>query len=83
MITKGDTVAVCLSGGADSMALLHLMCKYKELLEIDVFAVHINHGLRSESDDEEAFVKAYCEKAGIECVVARFDMNSREKPQGL
>lgn len=83
MIKQGDTVAVCLSGGADSMALFHLMCVYREVLKIDLLAIHINHGLRKESDDEELFIKEYCKNAGVECIVHRLDMNSRQKPQGF
>ena len=83
MISKGDTVAVCLSGGADSMALFHLMCVLKQQLDIEVFAIHINHGLRKESDDEELFITEYCKKLGVECITARFEMNNKAKPQGL
>ena len=83
MINKGDTVAVCLSGGADSMALFHLMCVLKQQLDIEVFAIHINHGLRKESDDEELFITEYCKKLGVECITARFEMNNKAKPQGL
>ena len=83
MIKQGDTVAVGLSGGADSMALFHLLYKNKELLEINLIALHVNHGLREESSDEEIFIKEYCAKIGVECVVFDADMNNREKPQGL
>ncbi len=83
MINQGDTVAVCLSGGADSMALFHLMCAYREVLKINVFAIHINHGLREESGDEEVFIKEYCKNKDVECIVYHLDMNSREKPQGF
>ena len=83
MITKGDTVAVCLSGGADSMALFHLMCAYKDILDISLMAIHINHGLRKESDGEEQFITEYCKKQNIPCVVSRFEMNEKEKPQGM
>ena len=83
MINEGDTVAVGLSGGADSMALFHLLCANKEKLGITVVALHVNHGLRAESDGEQFFITEYCKRLGVECVVYTADMNSREKPQGL
>ena len=49
MIRPGDTVAVCLSGGADSMTLFHFMRLNREKLGIKVIALHVNHGLRRES----------------------------------
>ena len=43
MINRGDTVAVGLSGGADSMALFHLLYVNKDFLGINVVALHVNH----------------------------------------
>ena len=83
MLHSGDTVAVCLSGGADSMALFHFLFSTKEELCIEVLALHVNHGLREESRREEEFVRGYCASLGAECVVERLDMNSRPKPAGL
>ncbi len=83
MIKKGDTVAVCLSGGADSMALFHFLCNEKENLQINLFAIHINHGLRKESEDEEKFIKEYCENKNIKCYIHKAFMNDEKKPQGL
>ena len=83
MINSGDTVAVGLSGGADSMALFHLLYANKENLGISLVALHVNHGLRTESTDEEVFITDYCRRLGVECVVYAADMSSREKPQGL
>lgn len=72
-----------LSGGADSMALFHLLYANKEKLDIKLVALHVNHGLRKESDSEEVFITDYCKKLGVECVVKKLDMGSSEKPQGL
>ncbi|MEG3028808.1 MAG: tRNA lysidine(34) synthetase TilS, partial [Oscillospiraceae bacterium] len=83
MIDKGDTVAVALSGGADSMALFHLLCYNKERLGINLLAAHINHGLRKESCEEEKFVTEYCQKNGVECMVLKAELGEKEKPQGL
>lgn len=83
MIEKGDTVAVCLSGGPDSMALFHFLCCNKEKLQINLIALHVNHGLREESKQEEVFVKNYCENMGVKCIVYSANMNNRKKPQGL
>ena len=83
MLTPGDTVAVALSGGADSMALFHYLCSVREKMGIAVIALHVNHGLRTESGDEETFVAEYCAKMGVECIITRLDMNNNSKPQGL
>ncbi len=76
-------MAVGLSGGADSMALFHFLCTNREKLGVDVIALHVNHGLRPESEQEEQFVQAYCARMGVECIITRLDMNNNEKPQGL
>lgn len=64
----GKTVCVGLSGGADSIALTHILVKNKEVLGIKtVKAVHIHHGIRDEEADRDCeFAKAFCEKNGVE-----------------
>jgi tRNA(Ile)-lysidine synthase len=55
----GQPVLVALSGGSDSVALLHLL--RNETLAIDLEAVHVNHGIRGEeADRDEAFCEALC-----------------------
>ena len=57
LIEKGDTVTVALSGGADSVALLHVLLALRDELSITVNAAHLNHGIRgAEADRDEAFV---------------------------
>ncbi|MBR4035912.1 MAG: tRNA lysidine(34) synthetase TilS [Oscillospiraceae bacterium] len=83
MFSAGDTVAVCLSGGADSMALFHFLCTNREKLGVSVIALHVNHGLRTESRQEEVFVADYCRSMGVQCIITHLDMNNNTKPQGL
>lgn len=66
MVQPGDQVICAVSGGADSMALLWAMYLQQDKLQIKLSAAHFNHRLRgSESDRDEAFVKAFCEGYGI------------------
>lgn len=62
LLEKDDTVTVALSGGADSMALLHVLNSLKEELEITVNAAHLNHSIRGiEADNDQKFVQEFCE----------------------
>jgi len=70
MLCSGDTVIVGVSGGADSMALLHWLFCHKEELGITVRACHINHNLRGEESlRDEQFVRGFCEKLNIPLTV--------------
>jgi tRNA(Ile)-lysidine synthase len=69
-------VAVAVSGGADSMALLRGLL---ELRERDggaggVHAAHVNHQLRPEADADEAWLQAECAKLGVPLSVERMDV---------
>ena len=46
LIEKGETIAVGVSGGADSMVLLSVLGKLSEELECQVKALHFEHGIR-------------------------------------
>lgn len=56
----GDSVVVACSGGPDSMALLHILKKVKEKLDIEVICAHVNHNVRVESEEEKKFVENFC-----------------------
>ncbi len=59
-------IIVACSGGADSMALLHLLHSQKKALCINVCALHLNHNLRGESAFFDAqIVKDFCQKHEI------------------
>ena len=80
MISEGETVLCCLSGGADSVTLLLCLSE----LGINVSAIHINHCLRGEeSDRDEQFCRELCEKLGVPLEIRRIDVMSYCKQNGL
>ncbi len=75
LFEKGDTVTVALSGGADSVALLHSLFSLKDELGITVNAAHLNHLIRGdEAMRDELFVKSFCQKLGVELFCEQIDV---------
>ncbi len=70
------TVVVGVSGGADSMALLHIL--HRRAAEgLTVYAVHIHHGLRGEeADRDERLVRAFCTQHNIPLYVEHTDVQA-------
>lgn len=66
LIQRQDKIVVGISGGADSICLAHILWRLKEELEIDLYGVHINHGIRKETAKRDAeYVRAFCQKYEI------------------
>ncbi len=83
MLSSGDSVIVALSGGADSMSLLHVLLSLKDELSISVSAAHVNHCLRGEeSDGDEHFVRSVCENLCIKLHVLRADIAAESEKTG-
>ena len=70
-ITSGRSVLYALSGGVDSVVLLHLLLQ----CGVPVVAAHVEHGIRAERSMEDcAFVQALCEKWNVRLVTAHIDV---------
>ncbi len=89
MINKGDTVICGLSGGADSVCLLLVLCELSSEIEFTVKALHVNHCLRgAESDRDEKFCRDLCERldipfTAVSCNVTEFaEKNSLSVEEG-
>lgn len=81
MLKKGDTVVVGLSGGADSVALLHVLLSLRAEYDLAVIACHINHNLRgAESDRDEEFVKKLCEGLKVPLVAVSINVKDSSSP---
>lgn len=83
------TLVVAVSGGLDSVTLLHVLVSLAPRLDLRLVVGHVNHGLRgAESDADEAFVRALGEKLGLRVECARVDspvrlregVSNRERP---
>lgn len=83
LVKSGDIVAVACSGGADSMALLHILKKYEEELNIEVIAVTINHGIRENGERDAQFVQRYCRENKIRCYKFNVDVPKIAKAKAI
>lgn len=82
LIKYGEYIIVGVSGGADSVFLLLLLCNLKQEMNLKITAVHINHMIREEAVDDEKFVKDLCEKLSVPCICFQIDVTmiaQREK----
>ncbi len=80
LIAPGDRVICALSGGADSVALLWALYLLQQQLGFSLSAAHFNHGLRGEeSDRDEAFVRALCDRYDIPLYVDRGQVKAGKK----
>lgn len=71
------------SGGRDSMALLHLLSSLAEDVGFQVAAGHFNHQLRDTAGRDEDFVREWCRKHGIPFACGRGDVRGFAKREGL
>lgn len=66
-VPKEATLIVGVSGGRDSMALIHALRKQRP--DINIIPAHVNHGLRSDADDDAAFVQGMMQRWELPCEV--------------
>jgi tRNA(Ile)-lysidine synthase len=79
-IRPGDRVAVAVSGGADSVALLCLLLELRAELGIVLSVAHVNHKLRGrESDEDERFVAGLAKRHALEIHVTEAPIESSHR----
>ncbi len=86
MLKRGDRVLAAVSGGADSVCMLHILNRLKNDLGISLFCAHVNHGLRGDAaDHDEAFVRDLCKGLKVPFYSKKFDVAAiaAEKKQTL
>ena len=74
-IGSGDTLVCAVSGGADSVCLLHVLHALKKEMEFQLRCVHVHHGIRGKEADEDAsFVGELCESLQVPFVLKEVDV---------
>lgn len=86
LLARDDRVVVGVSGGADSMALLHLLIglKAEHDWDLKLHIAHLNHQLRgTESEKDAAFIQAAADSLSIPCTIESCDVATKSKAESL
>ena len=84
MLVPGDRVIIGLSGGADSVSLLMILSELKKELNIELFAVHVHHGLRGkEADRDSAYAQELSENLGVPFVCVHANVAEYARVNGV
>lgn len=75
LIDKGDKIIVGVSGGVDSVCLLHLLYEIRKPWELSLYVLHVHHGIRgSEADRDASFVREMAKRLGLPFCLVKKDV---------
>ncbi|MDD4335355.1 MAG: ATP-binding protein, partial [Desulfotomaculaceae bacterium] len=84
MVERGDKVLAAVSGGPDSIALLHMLYLLKDELRISLHVAHLNHMFRGEESEADAFfVAETAQRYGLPITVESVDVPSYRRRHRL
>lgn len=80
----GERMIIAVSGGIDSVTLLHTINTARSIHNLSCLVAHANHGLRGvDSDDDERLVVSIADSLGLPCITQRLDVGSYAGSSGL
>lgn len=83
MLPSEGLVLCAVSGGIDSMALLHALCALRAHYGFSVAAAHFNHHLRAEASEHDAdFVRAHCAHIDLPCYLGEGNVRVEAAARG-
>ncbi len=83
-LQNDTTMIVAVSGGPDSIALLHLLHSVHKEFHITLVVAHINHGLRpSESPGEQELISSICKEKNLSCKIYTVDAKKIQKQRKI
>jgi len=84
LLSTNEKLVVAVSGGADSVCLLHILVGLKEKLKIKLHLAHLNHQLRGADSEADAdYVSGLARKLGIPATIERRDVKGYQKQERL
>ncbi len=83
MLEEGDRVLAGVSGGPDSIALLHILEAYRASCSFELFVAHVNHKLRPEAGIEAMYVQKLCEQKQIPFRLFQADVAEYARKHGM
>jgi tRNA(Ile)-lysidine synthase len=79
LIVRGDAVLAAVSGGPDSVALLHLLAERAAAWRLRLGVAHLDHGLREESARDAGFVRQLAENLALPLHTERVDVRDLQR----
>ena len=84
MVERGVKVVAAVSGGPDSVVMLHILNLLKDELGLSLHVAHLNHRFRgAESDEDARFVAGLAGRYGLRCTVEALDVTAYQKRRNL
>jgi tRNA(Ile)-lysidine synthase len=84
LVTAGEKIVVAVSGGPDSVCLLHVLYSLRKELDISLHIAHLNHQLRgAEADADADYVKVLARRLKVPATIESADVRSYQKKQRL
>jgi tRNA(Ile)-lysidine synthase len=83
MVARGHTLLVAVSGGPDSIFLLHTLWHLREPLALKLCVAHLNHGMRPGAAEDAQFVETTARSLGIPCICRSIDVPSYQRQHKL
>ncbi|TYR78216.1 tRNA lysidine(34) synthetase TilS [Priestia megaterium] len=84
LLPAHSTVVVGVSGGPDSLALLHFLWSQSHDKHLNLIVAHVDHMFRGEESMKDMdYVQAYCEKLGVRCEATQIDVTAYQQQNML
>ena len=82
-VGRGSLLVVALSGGPDSMALLHSLLSLRDSAGLRLHVAHLNHNFRDEAEEDARFASAVANQLGLPVTVEKADPLAYQRKTGL